>query len=432
MSSFRSWFNILVVAGFLLGSTATVPMVQAQQGLFAYGTVVALLGSPHLWIADPQGVLHWAGDTRALAGKHVDWGRRVVATVAQLQTFTRGDPWLTAGLLKEGDPIYLVKWESDWPEPRLLHIQSIGDVELFGINGSNYGNFVLDRAAWELRYGISAAGLQRSTLAAATPDRESTRAALYRASSIHEAAHRGDVDSVNRLIQAGADVNAKDSFGRTALHAAIGGGYPEVVRILVNAGADVSAEDAVHIPAIHQAVRNDNPEIVQILVNAGADVNSKDTRGVGSTAIYKASFIGNREIVRILVDAGADADTALRRAVGICGPGWRTDLLGIPGLTLARTPPSDGKPEMVRILVDAGADANQTFRSLHPLLPPGNPILYHAAEYCNPDIVRILLDAGADVNARGRSGRTVLDRAIERGNQETVQILIGAGAQDTR
>ena len=53
--------------------------------------------------------------------------------------------------------------------PQLLHIQSIGDVELFGINGSNYGNFVIDRPAWEARYGISAAGLQRGVLASAVP-----------------------------------------------------------------------------------------------------------------------------------------------------------------------------------------------------------------------------------------------------------------------
>ena len=57
----------------------------------------------------------------------------------RLHTLPVGDPWLTAGLLKDGDPIYLVKWETDWEQPQLLHIQSIKDVELFGINGSNYG-----------------------------------------------------------------------------------------------------------------------------------------------------------------------------------------------------------------------------------------------------------------------------------------------------
>ncbi len=157
-------FLVLVVTVFLLGSVAPV---QAQ-GAFSHGTVVALQGTPHLWFADEHGVLHWGGDTRALAGKHIAWSNRVEVSLDQLRTLPVGDPWLSAGLLKDGDPIYLVKWETDWPLPQLLHIQSIKDVELFGINGSNYGNFVIERGTWEQRYGISAAGLQRGTLAAAT------------------------------------------------------------------------------------------------------------------------------------------------------------------------------------------------------------------------------------------------------------------------
>ena len=168
----RTWLIVLVVAGVLIGRTAVAPAVQAQ-GTFAHGTVVALRGTPHLWIADRQGVLHWAGDTRALADKYVRWGieSRVEVTLEQLRRLTRGDPWLSAGLLKDGDPIYLVKWENDWSEPQLLHIQSIGDVELFGINGGNYGRFVVDRPTWEARFGRSVAGLQRSALAVVTMPR---------------------------------------------------------------------------------------------------------------------------------------------------------------------------------------------------------------------------------------------------------------------
>ena len=156
-------FLALVVAVCLIGGAAPVQ----GQGTFAHGAVVALQGTPHLWFADEQGVLHWGGDTRALSGKHIDWGNRVEVSLDSLRTLPVGDPWLTAGLLKDGDPIYLVKWETEWEVPQLLHIQSIKDVELFGINGSNYGNFVIEKTEWERRFGISAAGLQRSTLAAA-------------------------------------------------------------------------------------------------------------------------------------------------------------------------------------------------------------------------------------------------------------------------
>ena len=158
-------FLVLVVAVWLIGGAAPVQ----GQGSFAHGAVVALQGTPHLWIADDRGILHWGGDTRALSGKHVNWNDRHDVSLAELQTYPIGDPWLSAGLLKDGDPIYQVKWESEWPQPKLLHIQSIEDVELFGINGSNYGNFVIDKASWEQRYGIDAATLERQPLASAVP-----------------------------------------------------------------------------------------------------------------------------------------------------------------------------------------------------------------------------------------------------------------------
>ena len=99
----RSRFIALIVAGVLISTLAPALMVQAQ-GVFAHGAVVALQGTPHLWIADEQGVLHWAGDTRALAGKHIRWDSRIEVSLAQLQALNRGDPWLSAGLLKDGDP----------------------------------------------------------------------------------------------------------------------------------------------------------------------------------------------------------------------------------------------------------------------------------------------------------------------------------------
>ena len=133
------------------------------------GVVMALSGTPHLWIADEQGVLHWGGDTRALAGKSINWADRREVSLDQLRGFRIGDPWLSAGLIKIGDPIYLVKWEMSEAAPMLLHILSIADVELFGINGSNYGSFVLDQAAWEARFRMTAAGLARGTLASAVP-----------------------------------------------------------------------------------------------------------------------------------------------------------------------------------------------------------------------------------------------------------------------
>jgi hypothetical protein len=160
--------------GLLLAMTLTVVLTGVAgaapppQGAAGAGSVVALRGTPHLWIADAQGVFHWAGDTRALAGKPVDWGSRREIGLDEVRALRRGDPWLSAGLVKLGDPIYFVKWETDAASPTLLHIQSIGDVELFGINATNYGTYVLDQGAWEARFSLATAGLARGVLAPAT------------------------------------------------------------------------------------------------------------------------------------------------------------------------------------------------------------------------------------------------------------------------
>ena len=170
----RSWLRngllVAVVSTFV--ALAALPAVQAQQS-FVHGAVVALQGTPHLWIADDQGVLHWGSDTRALAGKFINWNDRTEVSLEQIRTLPVGDPWLSAcGLLKDGDPIYLVKWETDWPQPQLFHIQSIEDVEIFGINASNYGRFVVSVTTcdeWARSYGFSMADLQRGVLPAAVP-----------------------------------------------------------------------------------------------------------------------------------------------------------------------------------------------------------------------------------------------------------------------
>ncbi len=159
--------SVLAIAVLLLAALAPALRVQAEETL-PHGTVISLRGTPHLWFADDEGILHWGGDTRALAGRHINWNKRLTVSLEELQVLDIGDPWLSTGMLKDGDPIYLAKWETEWTEPQLLHIQSLSDVELFGIDSGNYGNFVLDPPTWEAAYGISVASLQRLALEPAT------------------------------------------------------------------------------------------------------------------------------------------------------------------------------------------------------------------------------------------------------------------------
>src|SRR5829696_1140241 len=134
---------LAVLAFTLVPMGLVVPAASAQQCSFAPGSVVQLAGTPHLFIADAQGTLHWGGATRGLAGKTIEWSNRCNIGLDALRAAPRGDPWLSSGLPQIGEAIFLSKWEDTEAAPTLLHIQSIPDVELFGITSANYLNFVL-------------------------------------------------------------------------------------------------------------------------------------------------------------------------------------------------------------------------------------------------------------------------------------------------
>jgi hypothetical protein len=168
----RSSVTLAQTLAMALVVLAPSPMVwagPAGQVTVNSGSVIGLQGTPHLFIGDANGVLHWGGDTRALATiQGIDWNNRRDVSLDVLRSLRRGDPYLSAGLVKIGDPIYLVKWETNQAQPLLLHIQSISDVELFGINAANYGAFVQDKTTWEQKFGLSTDPLVRRELAPAT------------------------------------------------------------------------------------------------------------------------------------------------------------------------------------------------------------------------------------------------------------------------
>ena len=89
-----------------------------------------------------------------------------------------------------------------------------------------------------------------------------------------EASRRGDLREVKGLLAEGANVNAKDEFGMTALIRATGEGHREVVQILLDKEADVNAKDHYGFTALKNASHRGHREVVQALLDKGADVNA--------------------------------------------------------------------------------------------------------------------------------------------------------------
>ena len=104
--------------------------------------------------------------------------------------------------------------------------------------------------------------------------------------SIHKAATLGNIEAVKQHLAAGADVNAKDKYGRTPLHTAVDGDYKELIELLIAEGADVNANSKIGTP-LHSAATWGQKEIVELLIAAGADVNAKD-KLLGRTPLDEA------------------------------------------------------------------------------------------------------------------------------------------------
>ena len=111
---------------------------------------------------------------------------------------------------------------------------------------------------------------------------------------------------VKRLIESGADVNARDKRGYTAIIWASAWRQTEIVKLLLEAGADANAQgDRDRRTALmHASASGDEYiEMVKLIIEAGADVNAQDENGY--TALMLAEEKGYTEIVKLLIEAGA-------------------------------------------------------------------------------------------------------------------------------
>lgn len=112
-----------------------------------------------------------------------------------------------------------------------------------------------------------------------------------------KAVREGDPVQVYDLIAAGADVNAKDKYGQTAIMLASVNGHSDVVQLLVDARAELDVTAKYNLSALMLAVINHHDHIVRMLVEAGADL---DLRGSGAPGFY------DKTVVELARDSGQE------------------------------------------------------------------------------------------------------------------------------
>ncbi|UCB44391.1 MAG: ankyrin repeat domain-containing protein [Spirochaetota bacterium] len=140
---------------------------------------------------------------------------------------------------------------------------------------------------------------------ATTPKTQEKEGAKQEA--LFKAIQNFDYDEVKKLIEEGADVNARCSRGRTPLMWAAGWSSPDVVKLLIEAGADINAksekEGQTALLILASSGFDYYYEIVEILIEEGANINAQDDNGY--TALMYAEEQGLTEIAKLLKEAGA-------------------------------------------------------------------------------------------------------------------------------
>ncbi|MEP6965435.1 MAG: ankyrin repeat domain-containing protein [Polaromonas sp.] len=200
-----------------------------------------------------------------------------------------------------------------------------------------------------------------------------TEMAAYQ--GLHAAAHKGDVAQITRLATARADLNIRDSNGRTPLLVATFARQRDAIRVLVKAGANINLLDHDRYDGVTIASVADDEETLGLLLSLGASASQVTSRYDG-TALIAAAHLGHDGIVKQLIAAGAPLDhvnnlhwTAVIESIVLGNGGPRhqetlralikagaslqlADRQGKTPLQLAKT---RGYTEMVKLLDNAGA-----------------------------------------------------------------------------
>lgn len=273
-----------------------------------------------------------------------------------------------------------------------------------------------------------------------------------------EALRSGDHAAVRALLEGGAEVNAPEEDGATALHWAVRWDDAAAVDLLLGAGADPDAANDYGVTPLSLACINRNVSVVGKLLAAGADpdaatsmgetvlmtcagtgsaeavsalldhdaanINTKES-SQGQTALMWAVAQGYPEVVRILLEYGAAIDTRTKSRsllVSLEGGAGGTDPgeVQLGGFTPLLFAARQGNVENARLLLDAGADVNDT-------APGGASALVVAGFSGHGELGAFLLERGADPDAGG-AGYAPLHTAVLRGDAEFVKALLAHGA----
>eukprot|EP00746_Dinoflagellata_sp_MGD_P015791 gnl/MRDRNA2_/MRDRNA2_135266_c0_seq1.p1 gnl/MRDRNA2_/MRDRNA2_135266_c0~~gnl/MRDRNA2_/MRDRNA2_135266_c0_seq1.p1 ORF type:complete len:706 (-),score=127.08 gnl/MRDRNA2_/MRDRNA2_135266_c0_seq1:26-2143(-) len=263
-------------------------------------------------------------------------------------------------------------------------------------------------------------------------------------SPLHDMASLGRVHDVEHLIQAGADREKADAWGRTPMHLSAALGHDAVVRLLVKLGAHLNLNDSTGQTPLHLAALHGQRRVIATLLELKAQING--TTDSGRTALHLAVEGGQSDICEQLVKLNANAeardshrDTPLTLSVRMGHTATLESLIASKcdmvardeeGATPLHLATCKQRLRCCEVLVGQNASVEMTDK--YGLTP-----LHWAARNGEPEAVKTLIKLGANACCRtGVEQQTPLHLAAQAEELEVLEALVRASAdkeaQDSR
>jgi len=209
----------------------------------------------------------------------------------------------------------------------------------------------------------------------------------------------GDMDHLGHILDQGADVNAVDEDGYSALILSACYGNFKAMQLLLSYGANIDYVSKDGCTALVVAVQGGNAQLVRTLLRHKASPN---VPGASAPQFFAAQE-GFSEILRLLAKAGADLDVIF---------------MDVTPMFIAA---QENHPKTILTLIKLGADCNKRTKKFG-----ATPIIV-AVHRGLDDILGMLIRQGADINVQTTDGTTPLIEAVEVGNVNGVVALLRAG-----